>query len=83
MPDAEKSMRFWSGIWDTDIHHKSKAEWLDDVGKEIKSMSQKNVVVTGGMMKNKVRQVPNWKAPEPGGVQGYWLKICPHYMTGL
>jgi len=33
MPNAEKSVRFWSGIGDTDIHHNSKAEWLDDVRK--------------------------------------------------
>ena len=77
MPDAEKSVRFWSGIWDNDIHHNSKAEWLDDVRKEVKSMSQKNVVVTEEMMKNKVRKLPNWKAPGPDGVQGYWLKNLP------
>ena len=35
MPDAEKSMRFWSGIWGNDIHHNRKAEWLDDVRKEV------------------------------------------------
>ena len=32
--DAEKSVRFWSEIWDNDIHHNSKAEWLDDVRKK-------------------------------------------------
>ena len=77
MPDAEKSVRLWSGIWDNDIHQNSKAEWLDDVRKEVKSMLQKNVVVTEEMMKNKVRKLPNWKAPGPDGVQGYWLNNLP------
>ena len=44
--DAENSMRYWSGIWDNNIHRNSKAEWLDDVRKEVKNMSQKNIVVT-------------------------------------
>ena len=29
------------------------------------------------MMRNKVRKLPNWKAPGPDGVQGYWLKNLP------
>ena len=60
IPDAEKSVRYWSGIWDNDIHHNSKAEWLDDVRKEVKNISQENVVVTVEMMKNKVKMLPNW-----------------------
>ena len=30
--------------------------------------------MTMEMMKGKVRNLPNWKAPGPDGVQGYWLK---------
>ena len=71
IPDAEKSVRFWSGIWDNDIHNNSKTEWLDDVRKEVRNMSQENILVTVEMMKNKVRKLPNWKAPGPDGVQGY------------
>ena len=26
IPDAEKSVRFWSGNWNNDIHHNSKAD---------------------------------------------------------
>ena len=77
IPDAEKSVRFWSEILDNDIHHKSKDEWLDDVRKEVKSFSLDNVVVTVEMIKNKVRKLPNWKTPGPDGVQGYWLKNLP------
>ena len=77
MPDAEKSVRFWSRIWGSDIQHNRRAEWLDEVRKEVKGMSQKNVVITAEMMRNKVRKLPNWKAPGPDGVQGYWLKNLP------
>ena len=74
IPDAETGVRCWSEIWDNEIHHNSKAEWLDDVRKEVKNMSQENIVVTVEMMKNKVSKLPNWKAPGPDGVQDYWLK---------
>lgn len=30
-------------------------------------------------IKNRLRIVPNWKAPCPNGVQGFWLK----HLTGL
>ena len=45
MPDTEKSVRFWFGIWDNDIQHNRRAEWLDDIRKEIKGMPQKNVMI--------------------------------------
>ena len=38
MPDTEKSVRFWSGIWKNNIQHNRRAECLDDVRKEVKGM---------------------------------------------
>ena len=46
MPDAKKSARIWSGIWDNNIQHNRRDEWLDDVRKEVESMPQKNVMIT-------------------------------------
>ena len=40
-------------------------------------MSQKNFVIRVEVMRNKVRKLPNWKAPGLDGVQGYWLKNLP------
>ena len=50
---------------------------MDDARKEIKGMSQKNVITTAEMTRNEVRKLPNWKAPGPDGVQSYWLENVP------
>ena len=35
------------------------------------------------MMRNKVRNLHNWKAPGPNGVQGYWLKNLPSLLDRI
>ena len=36
---------------------------------------QENLTITTGMMAAKVKKIPNWRAPGPDGVQGFWLRI--------
>ena len=36
--------------------------------------SLEKVGISKEMVKMKYRKMPNWKAPEKDGVQGYWLK---------
>ena len=38
------------------------------------SVQQENVVITKSLIKAQCRKIPNWKAPGPDGVQGYWIK---------
>ena len=38
------------------------------------SVQQENVVVTKSLIKAQCKKIPNWKAPGPDGVQGYWIK---------
>ena len=35
---------------------------------------QDNITITTEMVIAKVKKIPNWKAPGPDGVQGFWLK---------
>ena len=35
---------------------------------------QDDIVITTGMVLLQSKKVPNWKAPGPDGVQGYWMK---------
>ena len=77
MPDAEESLRFWSNIWDNgDQHHNNEAEWLRNLKEEKHKagLKQENVGITAEQVTKQCRKMPNWKAPGPDGVQGFWLK---------
>ena len=37
-------------------------------------VEQERFVITEEKMQQMLRKIPNWKAPGPDGVQGYWLK---------
>ena len=50
-------------------------EWLKDVKKELEQdKGQNKIDTTIGKMMRVLRKIPNWKAPSPDNVQGYWLK---------
>ena len=77
VPNAEESLRFWGGIWsDGDRHHNKEAEWLKNLKEEYSNddLEQENVRITIEQVKNGCRKFPNWKAPGPDGVQGFWFK---------
>ena len=35
---------------------------------------QEDIVITAEMVTARSKKIPNWKAPGPDGVQGYWIK---------
>ena len=74
VPDSEESKKFWSNIWSKNEDHNSEAEWLKELKSEKGQYQQENIVITEGMVKQSCQKLPNWKAPGPDGVQGYWFK---------
>ena len=58
-PDADESIRFWSNIWDSKVHHRKDAEWLreqragkDDrkqeyIASRVEMVTQQTVVAPG------------------------------------
>eukprot|EP00794_Sanderia_malayensis_P000828 gene828-biopygen97 len=77
VPDAEECLGFWSNIWDnSDQHHNNEAEWLRNLKEEKHKAGRKqeNVGITAEQVTKQCRKMPNWKAPGPDGVQGFWLK---------
>ena len=55
-------------------HHKD-TEWLKDVKKELEQdEGQDKIDITKDKMMRVMTKMPNWKAPSPENVQGYWLK---------
>ena len=73
-PDPEESKQFWGNIWDKEKEHNKAAEWLHDIKEEVNLNKQENIVITEQMVKKQSSKIPNWKAPGPEGVQGFWLK---------
>ena len=74
--DRIESKTFWSEIWDNPISHREDDEWLKKMKVESTSINvqQEEVRITKTQAEKQCRKIPNWKAPGPDGVQGYWLK---------
>ena len=49
--------------------------WIKDVENTCAQKNkQKNIAITPQFISKQVVKLPNWKAPGPDGLQGYWLK---------
>ena len=73
-PDAQQSTAFWKDIWGNEKHHNTNAEWLNDLREKQQGEQQENIVITENLIRQQCKKIPNWKAPGPDGVQGYWIK---------
>ena len=73
-PNAEESKQFWSNIWDNEKENERNAECLRQLRAEKDNMKQNYINITTEMIKEQVKQIPNWKSPGPHGLQGYWLQ---------
>ena len=78
-PDAEEARVFWQGIWGCATEHNVDAPWISRVEDKLKTDKQEEIIITENMMKKALMKLPNWKAPGPDGVQGFWIK----QLTGL
>ena len=73
-PDAEESQQFWRDIWGKEVLHNENAEWLKELKQGTVEATQEDIVITAEMVTAKSRKIPNWKAPGPDGILGYWIK---------
>ena len=76
IPDAEESRQFWRGIWSEEVFHNESAEWLKGIEKKLEDTGQQeDIVITPELFLTRyANKLPNWKAPGPDGLQGFWLK---------
>ena len=66
---------YWGNIWSNPVTHRRKADWIQEVkNQERGRVKQQEINITTRKVKEQLRKVPNWKAPGPDSVQGYWLK---------
>ena len=75
IPEVEPTKRYWENIWSNPVIHRRKADWIQEVkNQERGRVKQQEINITTRKVKDQLRKVPNWKAPGPDSVQGYWLK---------
>ena len=76
IPDADEARNFWSSIWENPVEHNTRAEWLKEIKEEMTGLNhkQEDIEIEEGMVKEQLKKIPNWKAPGPDGVQGFWIK---------
>ena len=76
IPDAIETKTFWKEIWEKEIEHNHRAEWIESVEKEVydKTYQQRNYSISIESFRRQLSKTSNWKSPGPDGVQGYWIK---------
>ena len=62
-------------LWNSTIDHDRNAEWLMTVEKELECVTQQgNINISKADVSMHLRKMPNWKAPGPDKLHGFWLK---------
>ena len=74
IPDDEESKNFWKGIWGQATEHDHDAPWIRRVQQQIQGRQQEEIELTEEKLKRTLVNLPNWKAPGPDAVQGFWIK---------
>ena len=74
-PTKEALEEFWSGLLSNSATHEGSAQWLHRQREELESLpEQPEVNISMSDMKTQLQRVPNWKAPGPDQLQGFWIK---------
>lgn len=75
IPNEEETEEFWKEIWGQATEHDKDAEWIRRVERKLdRPDKQRDITITEDNMKKVLKKLPNWKAPGPDAVQGFWIK---------
>ena len=76
IPDIDETRSFWSSLWENPVEHNTQAEWLKEIKEEMTRLNrrQEDIEIDEVKLKEQLKRIPNWKAPGPDGVQGFWIK---------
>ena len=76
-PNQEEVIKFWSDIWSKETKHNDKAQWIENIREKVRNTDQQdNITISLEDTKRQVNRLPNWKAPGPDGISGFWIKNC-------
>ena len=71
---STEAKQYWDGIWGEETTYEKEAEWLQRLREEIEPLQQDNICISVDTVTQFLKKVPNWKAPGPDLVPGFWLK---------
>ena len=75
MPDSQEAKIFWTDIWGQEVENNKDATLLREIKKDINGKNkQARVQILQENLKKILKEIPNWKAPGPDAIQGFWLK---------
>ena len=73
-PESGPTREFWQEIWSVNQEHNENATWMTKVRDKLKVEQQQDLEINADDVSKVIAKVPNWKAPGPDGIQGFWLK---------
>lgn len=73
-PDANEARECWSNTWDRPVEYRRDPGWLNDLKGRAQVEQQDDLTINIETLRSTLRKIPNWKAPGPDNVQGFWLK---------
>ena len=75
LPDKKEAQEFWRSTWEEGKEHQKVVELLENFKRDFEyKEEQVEVENTTEKVKKILRKMPNWKAPGPDFVHGFWLK---------
>ena len=75
IPDAAESKKFWEGIWSDEVEHNRDVCWLGEIRNQMRNVkAMEDILVDLDIVTKGIRRMPNWKAPGPDQVWGFWFK---------
>ena len=70
-----KKNTIWTDIWGQEVEHNKDATWLREIKKDMNGKDKHaQVQILQEKLKKILKKIPNWKAPEPDMIQGFWIK---------
>ena len=75
IPGKKEAKEFWSNLLSKNGTYNENAKRLKDLKTSMNGKpKQEEFSINSGKVQNVLSKIPNWKAPGPDGVQGFWLK---------
>ncbi|XP_045492418.1 uncharacterized protein LOC123691877 [Colias croceus] len=75
IPTVQQLEDFWAGIWEQQVEHNDKADWISEETEKWSSIEEMEFVeITEADIRNITARLHNWKSPGVDRIHNYWYK---------